>query len=453
MRSVLRRTARVLAVLVAVLLLPVGFAAVSAPAAFGGHYAPGPDRIMPAVTPAPHDPGKPTAVVVVGTLGAEVSDVLAPYEILAATGRFNVYTVGPQRGPVPLTGGLDLVPDLTFDELATRAVPDLVVVPALPDAGKPTTAPVTEWLRAQADRGAQLLSVCSGAGVLSSAGLLDGRPATSHWMRLGELESAYPNVQWVHGQRFVDDGDIVTTAGILSGVDGTLHVVERLMGPAVARDAAAAVGWLHYGAGAPPPVTTGIAMPDPAAIVNAGYRVDPPTIGVALTDGVGEIELASVFDPHALSLAARTLAVTLDGGPVHSRHGLTFLPRADLASAAPQLDRLLVPGSAAAAARGIPASGGLEPEYVHDRPGFAFDATVADLARSTDVATARWAAKVLELPTDGLVLDGPAWPWVPTLTIAALMLPGAGIAAVVLRRRRGAHHEPVDGARPLVRTP
>jgi hypothetical protein len=230
--------------------------------------------------------------------------------------------------------------------------------------------------------------------------------------------------------------------------------VRSQPGPAVARDAAAAVGWRHYGAGAPPPVTTGIAMPDPAAIVNAGYRFDPPTIGVALTDGVGEIELASVFDPHALSLAARTLAVSADGGPVRSRHGLTFLPRADLASAAPGLDRLLVPGVAAAAGGNeAPAVGGLVPEYVHDRPGFPFDATVADLARSTDVATARWAAKVLELPTDGLVLDGPAWPWVPTLTIAALMLPGAGIAAVVLRRRRGAHHEPVDGARPLVRTP
>src|SRR5688572_16747271 len=277
MRSLLR----VLAGVVAVLLLPAAFATVYATAAFGAQYAPGPVRITPAIAPAPHDPGKPTAVVVVGALGAEVSDVLAPFEILAATDRFNVYTVGPERRPVPLTGGLDLVPDLTFDELAARAAPDLVVVPALPDVGEPTTAPVTEWLRTQADRGAQLLSVCNGAGVLASAGLLDGRPATSHWMRLGGLESRYPDVEWVGGQRFVDDGDIVTPAGILSGVDGTLHVVERLMGPAVARDAAAAVGWRHYGAGAPPPVTTGIAMPDPAAIVNAGYRFDPPTIGVA----------------------------------------------------------------------------------------------------------------------------------------------------------------------------
>jgi hypothetical protein len=119
---------------------------------------------------------------------------------------------------------------------------------------------------------------------------------------------------------------------------------------------------------------------------------------------------------------------------VRSRHGLTFLPRADLASAAPGLDRLLVPGGAAAAARGVPTSGGLVPEYVHDRPGFPFDATVADLARSTDVATARWTAKVLELPADGLVLDGPAWPWGPTLVVVALVLPGAAAVALVRRR-------------------
>jgi transcriptional regulator GlxA family with amidase domain len=429
MNIVLRRAARVVAVLVVVLLLPAGFATVSATAAFGAHYAPGPEWALPAPAPVRHDPAKPTAVVVVGALGAEVSDTLTPYEILSSTDRFNVYTVAPERKPVPLTGGLDLVPDLTFDELADLAAPSLVVVPALPDLGEPTTAPVTTWLRAQADRGAQLLSICNGAGVLASAGLLEGRPATAHWMRLRGFAAEYPQVRWVPGQRFVDDEDVVTTAGILSGVDGTLHVVERLLGPAAARDAAAAVGWRHYGAANP--VTTDLPIPDPAAILNAGFHPDPPTVGVALTDGVGEIELASVFLTQAWSLSTRTLAVSADGGPVRSRHGLTFLPRAELASAAPQLDRLLVPGGGAVAQ----VEGGPVPEFVHDRSGFAFDATVTDLARDTDTATARWVAKVLELPVDGLPLDGPAWPWLPTLVLVGLMLPGAGLAAAFLRRR------------------
>jgi transcriptional regulator GlxA family with amidase domain len=436
MSGFLRRAARAVALLVAVLALPAGFAVVSATAAFGAYYAPGPERTVPAAAPVRHDPAKPTAVVVVGALGAEVSDTLAPYEILAATNRFNVYTVGPQRRPVPLTGGLDLVPDLTFDQLAGLAAPALVVVPALPDLGEPTTAPVTDWVRAQADRGAQLLSICNGAGVLASAGLLDGRPAAAHWMQLRGMQAAYPHVRWVPGQRFVDDGDVVSTAGILSGVDGTLHVVERLLGPAAARGAAAAVGWEHDGSTS---VHTGFPVPDPAAILNAGFRLDPPTVGVALTDGVGEIELASVFNSQARSLATRTLAVTDDGGPVRSRHGLTFLPRADLAGAAPRLDRLIVPGGRAMA----PVAGGPEPEYVHVGGGFAFDATVTDLARSTDTATARWVAKVLELPADGLPLDGPAWPWGPTTVLVVLTLPGLllhQIITKILDRRGGRHH-------------
>jgi len=229
----------------------------------------------------------------------------------------------------------------------------------------------------------------------------------------------------VRGQRVVDDGDVVTSAGILSSIDGTLHVLERLAGPSVAAEAAAAVGWRHYRAD--PPVADGLAAPDVVAVLNAGFRWNPPEIGVLLTEGVGEIALASVFDVHGgQSLTARTLALSGDGGPVRSRHGLTFLPRAGPAGAGPRLDRVLVPGVAPAAAGVPPPPGGPVLEYVHDRPGFAFDASLRDLARSTDVATARWTAKVLELPTAGLVLAGPAWPWSPTVLLAVLTLLSSG---------------------------
>jgi transcriptional regulator GlxA family with amidase domain len=436
MRTVLRRIALVLAAVVAVLLVPGAGATVSALATFDALNAPGSQRAVPATPPLPHDPAKPTAVIVVGNRGAVVSDSLAPYEILAATGRFNVYTVAPDREPKPLTGGLDLVPDLSFADLAARlggAAPDLVVVPAMPDTGEATNEPVTTWLRAQAARGTQLLSVCNGAGVLASAGLLDGRPATAHWLKLESYADDYPAVQWQRGKRYVDDGNVVTTAGILSGIDGTLHLVERLAGATVAADAAKAIGWRHYGT--PVPVTTPAAVPDAVAIVNAGFRWNPAEIGVLVPDGVGEIELASVFDSQGQSLSSRTLAVSTDGGPVRSRHGLTFLPREKLADAGPKLDRLLVPGST----RGVATPpGGPAPEYVHDRPGFAYDVAVSGLARDTDVATARWTAKALELPTDDVVFDGPAWPWRPTAVPVVLILLGIGVVVVIRRRRQGA---------------
>ncbi|WP_086839344.1 hypothetical protein [Amycolatopsis kentuckyensis] len=119
----LKRLAFLLAAVAAVLVVPAVGATVSALGAFDALYAVGPPRPVPAAAPVPHDPAKPTAVVVVGDRGAVVSDALAPYEVLAATGRFNLYTVAPHREPKPLTGGLDLVPDLDFPASPPGSVP------------------------------------------------------------------------------------------------------------------------------------------------------------------------------------------------------------------------------------------------------------------------------------------------------------------------------------------
>jgi transcriptional regulator GlxA family with amidase domain len=396
-----------------------------------------------------HDPGKPTAVIVLGSEGANAADALAPYEVLAVTGAFNLYTVAPQRQPVPLTGGLDLVPDLTFGQLDHRldATPEVIVVPQLPHATGPRAAPVVQWLQRQRTQGHPLLvSVCTGAEVLAAAGLLDGRPATSHWLGLIGLRRTYPAVRWQDGVRYVDDGDLITTAGVLSGVDGALRVVERMVGRAAAARAARAVAWPVYSPGGPAPIPRSRPAPaDVVAVLSAGYRWDRPTMGMLLTDGVGEIELAAAFRPYTeLSYLARPVAVTADGRPVRSRHGLTFAPRADLTTAAPGLDRLVVPGAAAArgaAADGLSLPERLTPVYLHDEPGFAFDAALGDIARTRDVATARWVAKTLQYPTTNPRLAGAAWPWTLTLRpilIGAVAAITAALGFRLLRRRRSA---------------
>lgn len=397
-----------------------------------------------------HDPGKPTAVILLGPEGANAADVLAPYEVLATTGAFNLYTVAPQRQPVPLTGGLDLIPDLSFGQLDQRLPegPEVIVVPQLTEvaAGVPASlGPIIAWLQRQHTQGDPLLvGVCVGAQVLAEAGLLDGRPATSHWLGLIGHRRNYPAVRWTDGVRYVDDGDLISTAGVLSGVHGALRVIERMVGQPAAAKAAQAVHWPAYSPGAPAPIQRSRpAPPDVVGLLSAGSRWDRPTMGVLLTDGVGELELAAAFRPDTeLSYLARPLAVTADGQPIRSRHGLTFVPRADLATAAPRLDRLLVPGTAAArgkAAEGLSLPERLPVVYLHDRPGFAFDPALGDIARTRDVATAGWVAKTLESPTRPQ-LAGPAWPW--TLTLRPILLFAGGVAAVLGvrflgRRRRG----------------
>ena len=449
-----RRARRVAATVVVALVVPGAVAAVGIAGARGEVYTsrgPGapPAPVDSAAAPT-HDPGKPTAVILLGPEGANAADVLAPYEVFAATGAFNLYTVAPERQPVPLTGNLDLIPDLSLAQLDQRlpAGPEVIVVPQLSEVASglpPSIAPVIAWLQRQRAQGDPLLvSVCVGAQVLAEAGLLDGRPATSHWLGLIGLRRDYPQEDWQDGVTYIDDGDLITTAGVLSGVDGALRVIERMVGPAAAEQAAQAVRWPAYSPGGPTPIQRFRPAPtDLVGLLSAGYRWDRPTMGVLLTDGVTETELASAFRPYTeLSYLARPLAVTTDGQPIRSRHGLTFIPRADLTTAAPGLDRLLVPGADAArraAAGGLAVPERLTPVYLHDQPGFAFDGALRDIARTRDVATARWVAKTLQYPTTNPQLSGPAWPW--TLTLRPILIAAAAITAVLgiqdLRRRGG----------------
>jgi hypothetical protein len=146
------------------------------------------------------------------------------------------------------------------------------------------------------------------------------------------------------------------------------------------------------------------------------------------------MELASVFEVYGgQSLTTHTIALSAGSRSVTTRHGLVILPRGDTATVA--IDRLLVPGADAAAHRTITATA--VPEYVHARPGFAFDAVLVDAGRHLDLATATFVAKSMNYPTDGLDLEGRAWPSSPLMWVIALALAGLGIAAGAERGLRG----------------
>ncbi|MGO4613337.1 GlxA family transcriptional regulator [Nocardia sp. 2YAB30] len=97
---------------------------------------------------------------------------------------------------------------------------------------------VLRAVRAAADRGARVASICTGAFVLAAAGLLDGRKATTHWMLADHLADRYPSVSVDPSVLFIDDGTILTSAGVAAGLDLCLHIVRRDRGAAVATDTA-----------------------------------------------------------------------------------------------------------------------------------------------------------------------------------------------------------------------
>jgi transcriptional regulator GlxA family with amidase domain len=126
----------------------------------------------------------------------------------------------------------------TTNGLNTLAGADTVIVPGLADPTAPVSDDVLEALRAAAEGGTRIASICVGAFTLAAAGLLDGLRATTHWAAAKELSRRYPEVEVDAGVLFVDNGGILTSAGAASGLDLCLHMIRQDHGSAVATDAA-----------------------------------------------------------------------------------------------------------------------------------------------------------------------------------------------------------------------
>jgi transcriptional regulator GlxA family with amidase domain len=158
-------------------------------------------------------------------------DAIGPYEVLRSVPGWEVKFVGLEKGPVRTdSGALGLNVDYALEEVTE---PDVVLVPG--GAGnRPLMRDerVLDWLREVDSRAKWTTSVCTGALVLGTAGLLQGRRATTYWPYLEHLRGfgAEPVTE-----RFVVDGDVMTAAGVSSGIDMALHLVAKEVGPEMAQ--------------------------------------------------------------------------------------------------------------------------------------------------------------------------------------------------------------------------
>jgi transcriptional regulator GlxA family with amidase domain len=142
---------------------------------------------------------------------------------------FDFKVCGPQPGkPLRTSIGATLIPDHGLDDLVGA---DLVAIPAI--GGEEYLPAALEAVKAAADSGSIILTVCSGAFVAGAAGLLDGRPCTTHWMHADDLARRYPTAQVDRNVLFVDDGNLITSAGTAAGIDACLHLVRRELGSEV----------------------------------------------------------------------------------------------------------------------------------------------------------------------------------------------------------------------------
>jgi hypothetical protein len=277
---------------------------------------------------------------------------------------------------------------------------------------------------------------------VAATGLLDGRTATAHWSRLGALAEQYPKVNWVAGQRFVQDGPVTGTAGVTSGVPGALRVMADLAGADEAERVGQLVGYPNWSLNGPTDIPTrSMSVDDLPVGLNALIPWGRPTLGVALHDGVGEIDVASSFEVFDVSYAARPVPLSATGTVV-SEHGMVL--HTNTVTDTPTPTRLAIAGAGGSAdldptLRAWADGHHVPVDAVHElgaAPGF--DGALEYLSSRAGRATAVSAAKMIDYPTTRLRLaDTGGGVRIPALLALGLAL--AALAAALpgrLRRTR-----------------
>ena len=174
----------------------------------------------------------------------EVLDFCGPFEVFSVTrldeerrridpSPYEVLIIAEHLSVIVATGGLKVVRDHTLEDCPPL---DVLVVPGgWGTRSEMLNDRLIDWLARRARQVTTLTSVCTGSLLLGKAGLLDGKRATTHWRVLEDMRNLFPAVHIVDDQHVVEDGDVITSAGISAGIDMALRVVVRHHGDAVAR--------------------------------------------------------------------------------------------------------------------------------------------------------------------------------------------------------------------------
>ncbi|MFW7343061.1 DJ-1/PfpI family protein [Pollutimonas sp. H1-120] len=281
----------------------------------------------------PSRSGRPVVAVLALNQGTEMTDLLLPHAVLKRADVADVRIVAPRPGRVALYPALRIegVRDFSGFDRTHPSGADYVIVPAMDPDDDPA---VLAWLQGQAQRGARIIGLCSGARVLGRAGLLDGRRFTGHWYDRDTLLD-HPGATYVPHQRYMVDRGVATTTGITASVPATLALVEAIAGPDKARAVARDMGvdsWDTRHDSALFGLNAGRAW---EYVLNKAAFWRDERWSIEVEDGTDDVALALVADAWSRTGRASIQAASASG-PVTLRSGLVLMAQ-PLAGQSPRL--------------------------------------------------------------------------------------------------------------------
>lgn len=269
---------------------------------------------------------KRPAIAIVGINDAtEATDYLTPYGILARADVGDVMLVATQPGPVRLYPALTVEPHTTIARFDAQyaAGADYVIVPAMSRDDDPVAL---AWISRQAKLGATVIGICAGAKVLGAAGLLDGKPATTHWYFLDDLRRRSPGMVYTPDRRFVVAPGLVTTTGISASVPTMLTLVEAIAGRERAVQVAQALGLREWDArhdSSAFALTRAFAT---TVLANTLAFWNRERLGLELREGVDEVSLVLTADAWSRTYRSRVVTFAGTRRPMRTRNGVAVVP-------------------------------------------------------------------------------------------------------------------------------
>ena len=263
--------------------------------------------------------GNALAEILLGANGTQLTELMAPAEILGETGSIDLRTVALERKLLPTTGEISILPDYDY---ANSPVADILIIPSILESEDSATL---NFIRERAPKAKWILTLGEGARLAAKAKLVEGKKATTHFMAFDDLKKTYPATLWTWGPPFITDGNIISSQGITASIEATLELVAQFRSreDAVKIREKLKISPFAFREEPKPELKISDVL---RLMMNAGYDWNKLTIGTLLYPGVSELGIASLLDSLPRTQNLRVFSISDRRAFVYSAHGLALVP-------------------------------------------------------------------------------------------------------------------------------
>ncbi|MBM9548768.1 DJ-1/PfpI family protein [Leptospira sp. 201903074] len=267
---------------------------------------------------------KPVIVIIGENKYTELTDFIVPYGVIKRANISEVYALAPNKGIMEMfpTLSIEITTSIEDFDLLHPEGADLVIMPAIHNMDNKT---LIQWIQKQYKLDATIAGICDGVWTLAHAGLLKNKKATGHWYSISDLTKSFPDTVWVKNKRYLQDKNIITTAGVTASLPFSLAIVESIAGKKKAREVAKDLGVQNWDS---VHESERFHLDWKLYLTAAKNRIfiwSYETIGITIYDGIDEISLALMADAYSRTYKSTAVVMHSSQKTILTKSGIRFV--------------------------------------------------------------------------------------------------------------------------------